>query len=170
MCSWPTTDPHTRRGADHYRVFTPYRRAWDAARRRPVLTPPKAIRLPAGTRPGPLPRLAELTSGASSPGLAAGGERAGRERMTTWPREATADYEGAQDDLAADRTSRLSTYLKFGCVPPLELAMAVPAGFRHQLTRRDFHHQVAAAFPALLGRREDGGTGTWTLSPPGATA
>ncbi|GAA2454129.1 deoxyribodipyrimidine photo-lyase [Actinomadura vinacea] len=137
---------------DHYRVFTPFWRAWTAARHRPVAGTPGTIRMPPGVDPGPLPRLAELTSGAPSPDLATGGEPAGRRRMAAWLDEAAADYDRARDDLAADRTSRLSPYLKFGCVSPLELANATPEGFRRQLAWRDFHHQVAAAFPDLPRR------------------
>nr|WP_243716225.1 deoxyribodipyrimidine photo-lyase [Actinomadura darangshiensis] len=143
----------TPAGGDHYRVFTPYWRVWNAARWRPIAKAPKAIRLPSGVTPESLPELADLTPGPSSPDPAPGGERSGRRRMARWLREAAADYDQAHDDLAADRTSRLSPYLKFGCVSPLELAKAGPDGFRRQLAWRDFHHQVAAAFPALA--RED---------------
>ncbi|MFC4056129.1 cryptochrome/photolyase family protein [Actinomadura syzygii] len=136
-------------GGDHYRVFTPYWRAWEAARWRPVADPPRDVRLPPGVRPGPLPRRADLTSGAPSPDVAPGGERAGRERMAAWLRADAADYERVRDDLAADRTSRLGPYLKFGCVSPRELAEASPDAVRRQLAWRDFHHQVAAAFPGL---------------------
>jgi deoxyribodipyrimidine photo-lyase len=134
---------------DHYRVFTPYWRAWDAARWRPIAGSPKAVHLPAGLDPHPLPRLADLTSGSPSARLAPGGERAGRARATTWLHEDAGAYEHVHDDLAADRTSRLSPYIKFGCVSPRELARDGPDAFRRQLAWRDFHHQVAAAFPAL---------------------
>jgi deoxyribodipyrimidine photo-lyase len=90
-----------------------------------------------------------LASRASSPGRAPGGETAGRARLAAWLDEDAAAYERVRDDLAADRTSRLGPYLKFGCVSPLEVAEAGPDGFRRQLAWRDFHHQVAAAFPAL---------------------
>ncbi len=59
------------------------------------------------------------------------------------------DYDEGHDDLAGDRTSRLSPYLHFGCVSPVELvhrADAVPA-FVRQVAWRDFHHQVLAARP-----------------------
>ena len=57
------------------------------------------------------------------------------------------------DDLAADATSRLSPYLHFGCVSPLEVAGARSherggEPFVRQLCWRDFHHQVTAAFGA----------------------
>lgn len=139
----------TPAGGDHYRVFTPYWRAWDAARWRPIAKAPRTVGLPPGVEPGTLPRLADLASGSPPPEPAPGGEREGRRRMDRWLSEAASDYDEVHDDLAADRTSRLSPYLKFGCVSPLELAKAGPDGFRRQLAWRDFHHQVAAAFPAL---------------------
>ncbi|MFC5745255.1 cryptochrome/photolyase family protein [Actinomadura rugatobispora] len=142
----------TPAGGDHYRVFTPYWRAWSAARHRPVADTPRKLRPAPGVRPGALPRLASLTSGTPSPDLAEGGERAGRARMEAWLAQDAADYDDVHDDLAADRTSRLSPYLRFGCVSPLELANAVPEGPRRQLAWRDFHHQVAAAFPDLPRR------------------
>ncbi|WP_067460871.1 cryptochrome/photolyase family protein [Actinomadura macra] len=139
----------TPAGGDHYRVFTPYWRAWDEARWRPAVDAPTAVRLPSRVRVGALPQLADLTSGSLSPDLAPGGERAGRYHMAAWLRDDAARYEQTRDDLAADRTSRLSAYLKFGCVSPRELAEAAPDPVRRQLAWRDFHHQVAAAFPGL---------------------
>jgi deoxyribodipyrimidine photo-lyase len=134
---------------DHYRVFTPYWRVWKATRPRLAADVPVAVRLPSGVDPGPLPRPADLVPGSPSPDRDRGGEQAGRDRMTAWLRSSADDYEQIHDDLAADRTSRLSAYLKFGCLSPLEVAKAGPEAFRRQLAWRDFHHQVAAAFPAL---------------------
>jgi deoxyribodipyrimidine photolyase len=137
---------------DHYKVFTPYWRAWEEARWRPAVDAPKEIRLPSGAEPGALPRLDDLVPGTPSPDLAPGGESRGRERMRAWLREDAAEYDRVRDDLAADRTSRLSPYLKFGCVSPRELAGSAPDAFRRQLAWRDFHHQVAAAFTDLPRR------------------
>ena len=143
-------------GGDHYRVFTPYWRAWSAARWRPVAPTPAKVRLPPGPEPGlepgGLPPLDALTSATPSPDAARGGEQAGLERMAVWLDGDAAFYDAAHDDLAADRTSRLSPYLRFGCVSPLEMAKAAPEGPRRQLAWRDFYHQVAAAFPDLPRR------------------
>ncbi|XRQ09609.1 cryptochrome/photolyase family protein, partial [Actinomadura welshii] len=143
----------TPASGDHYRVFTPYWRAWEAARWRPLADVPGEVRLPSGVETGRLPRPPELVRGTPSPDAAPGGEREGRRRTATWLREDAGAYDDIHDDLAADRTSRLSPYIKFGCVSPRELAGAGPDAFRRQLAWRDFHHQVAAAFPAL--RRQD---------------
>ena len=75
-----------------------------------------------------------------------------------------ADYDASHDDLAGDATSRLSPYLHFGCVSPREVLERtrehdLDRSFARQLCWRDFHHQVAAAFPdcraATTGRAVD---------------
>ncbi len=68
-------------------------------------------------------------------------------------------YADQHDDLAGDRTSRLSPYLHFGCVSPLELVTKAGSrdegaeAFVRQLAWRDFHHQVLAARPDAAHRR-----------------
>jgi deoxyribodipyrimidine photo-lyase len=137
-------------GGDHYRVFTPYWHAWRATAWRQSCLVPPAISVPPGVTSGDLPALAA----AGSPSLAAGGERAGRKVVRAWLDGPLAGYGEGRDDLAADETSRLSAYLRFGCVSPLELVRAVlprPGGeeFGRQLAWRDFFHQVTAAFPDI---------------------
>jgi Deoxyribodipyrimidine photolyase len=137
-------------GGDHYRVFTPYWRAWAAEPRRRILPPPAVVRLPDGLDPGPLPYV-----GAAPYGPLRGGETEGRRRMTLWLRHCLEGYAEAKDDLAGETTSRLSPYLHFGCLSPLELAAlgAASEDFVRRLCWRDFHHQVTRAFPAI--RRRD---------------
>jgi deoxyribodipyrimidine photo-lyase len=134
-------------GGDHYRVFTPYWRAWLAAAWRQSCQAPSEISLPEGIEPGDLP----ATVHGCSPQLAPGGERAGLDRVRSWLDGPLAGYDAARDSLAADATSRLSAYLRFGCLSPLELArsaLARPDGAEYcrQLAWRDFFHQVTAAF------------------------
>jgi deoxyribodipyrimidine photo-lyase len=136
-------------GGGHYRVFTPYWRAWRAATwREPCPVPPR-LEMPPVTSPGRLPARP-----AASPGLAEGGERAGRRRFVAWRQRLLAGYQDDHDDLAGDQTSRLSAYLRFGCVSPLEVAIGAldrPGGeaFCRQLAWRDFFYQVTAAFPDM---------------------
>jgi deoxyribodipyrimidine photo-lyase len=114
------------------------------------------VRLPAGVGVGRLPGPGD---GQTSAGLPDGGESAARRRMDRWLGAGLAAYADRHDDLPGDATSRLSADLHFGCLSPLELAVrAGKAGgeggdaYVRQLCWRDFHAQVAAAFPDLPDR------------------
>ncbi|MEV0757009.1 deoxyribodipyrimidine photo-lyase [Streptosporangium sp. NPDC050280] len=146
-------------GGDHYRVFTPYWRAWARQPRREVLKAPGVVRVPEGVWAGRLPE-----PGRESHELFGGGETVGRRRMRQWLKHCVDDYADGHDDMAGNRTSRLSPYLRFGCVSPLELeALAREAGgtgkgggggegteeFVRQLCWRDFFYQVTRAFPRI---------------------
>jgi deoxyribodipyrimidine photo-lyase len=136
----------------HYSVFTPFYRAWSRAPRRPVEPAPRRLSMPAGVSRGRLPGLSSLVGGSPSPELPPGGETAGRRRLSAWLRSCAAGYGAGHDDPAADATSRLSPYLHFGCISPLEVALragevAGAAPFVRQLAWRDFFHQLLAARP-----------------------
>ena len=144
-------------GADHYRVFTPYWRRWRTFPRRAVEGPPRSVRTPAGISVGRVPSVNDLSTKPLSPQRALGGETAGRRAADRWLEEGLPSYADGHNDLAGDRTSRLSPYLHFGCLSANELvarAMDERGGesFVRQLCWRDFHHQVLAAFPALAER------------------
>ena len=137
-------------GGDHYRVFTPYWHAWRAAEWRRPYPAPRAVSVPAGIEPGDPPARQHR----SAAGLAPGGERAGTAQIRGWLGDPITGYGRTRDELAAGKTSRLSAYLRFGCVSPLALARAAlvwPGGeeFCRQLAWRDFFHQVTAAFPDI---------------------
>ncbi|MFD8154023.1 cryptochrome/photolyase family protein [Streptomyces sp. NPDC059720] len=142
----------TPNGSDHFAVFTAYYRRWSRERMREPLPAPDAVRVPAaatGEEPPSRARPADV-----SPGLAAGGETAGRERFADWARTDLAGYADSHDDLAGDATSRLSPYLHFGALSPAELVHrartrggAGSEAFVRQLCWRDFHHQLLAVRP-----------------------
>ncbi|MBT2382486.1 deoxyribodipyrimidine photo-lyase [Streptomyces sp. ISL-11] len=147
-----------RSGKDHFAVFTPYFRRWSAEVPRPVAAAPRAVPLPE-VRSEPLPTAESLAPGRPSPALPRGGESEGRRRFEAWRRSRLARYAELHDDLPADATSRLSPYLHFGCLSPVELvARARRAGgagaeaFVRQLAWRDFHHQLLAARPGAARR------------------
>jgi deoxyribodipyrimidine photo-lyase len=135
-------------GSDSYRVFSPYHRAWQAASWRAEVAAPRTVTLPDGISAGALP---DLPAG-ESPDAAAGGETIGRSRLTRWLRHID-PYPELHDDMAADGTSRLSPYLRFGCLSPLAVANAALAhqaeAFVRQLCWRDFYYQVVLAFPRI---------------------
>jgi deoxyribodipyrimidine photo-lyase len=141
-------------GRDHYRVFTPYFRAWERAPRRPSSPATGEVRLPHGRDPGPLPSLRELGVSTTSPGRLLGGESAGRGQLELFLRGPLGRYGASRDTLADGGSSRLSAYLRFGCLSPLEVAQRTArAGgdaFVRQLCWRDFYLQLLAANPRLL--------------------
>ncbi|MFE9243248.1 cryptochrome/photolyase family protein [Nocardiopsis sp. NPDC006938] len=143
-------------GGDHYKVFTPYWRAWEGTRWREPLPAPDSLDLPPGLEPGALPDLAHDGEGTGNlaPDRAAGGWTRARDRLRAWLDDGLADYGDRHDDLPGAATSGLSADLRFGCLSPLEVAVAArdrPGGseFVRQLAWRDFHHQVTAAFPRI---------------------
>ncbi|MFI9819557.1 cryptochrome/photolyase family protein [Streptomyces sp. NPDC052013] len=142
----------TPAGGDHYAVFTPYFRRWSRERLRETCAAPRTVRVPGAVRGEPLPRRDGLSG--LSPGLPAGGETEGRARFSRWAGSGLSGYEERHDDLAGDATSRLSPYLHFGALSPVELVRRARArggagaeAFVRQLCWRDFHHQVLASRP-----------------------
>jgi deoxyribodipyrimidine photo-lyase len=137
-------------GGDHYRVFTPYWRVWRSLGPVAPAPAPRRIAVPEGLPGMRLPSLRSLSRGPVSPQLMRGGEREARRRLAAWLRGPISGYPDDHDDLAADRTSRLSPYLHFGCISArtvLERATGHPGSedFARQLCWRDFHKQVLAA-------------------------
>ncbi|HEX6336381.1 MAG TPA: deoxyribodipyrimidine photo-lyase [Jiangellaceae bacterium] len=138
-------------GGDHYRVFTPYYRAWHRVQWRQLEPVPPVAPVPSGLRVGELPEPDDLVRGERSPGLPTGGESAGRRLLDDVVGRVAAS-EPDYDDMAGDETSRLSPYLHLGCVSPLAAAQRLSGrapGLVRQLAWRDFLHQVTAAFPAI---------------------
>jgi deoxyribodipyrimidine photo-lyase len=140
-------------GKDYMAVFTPYHRRWEKRPRRDLAPTPRVVRMPR-LRMGSIPSLSSVCSGTPSPHLAVGGETVARHRMSTWLGTQVDAYQNGHDAVADDATSRLSPYLHFGCLSPLEIARragdmhsASAAAFIRQLAWRDFHHQVLAARP-----------------------
>ncbi|MFB9451023.1 deoxyribodipyrimidine photo-lyase [Dactylosporangium vinaceum] len=132
-------------GGSHYKVFTPYYRSWEAFTFRDVVGAPKKVSLPA-----------DAPKSWFSTAIGDAGETAARKRLSSWLADIAA-YGDIHDDLAADRTSRLSPYLHFGCLSPREVVDRAQGQegaepFIRQLCWRDFYHQVLAAFPALKSK------------------
>ncbi|MFH9571029.1 cryptochrome/photolyase family protein [Streptomyces sp. NPDC017230] len=142
----------TPASSDHFAVFTPYFRRWCERPVRSVLPAPRRIRVPDGVGSQPPPCRTDLPG--LSPGLPPGGESEARKRLTAWLRGPVTGYEDHHDDLAGDATSRLSPYLHFGALSPVETVHRARRGggpgaeaFVRQLAWRDFHHQVLSARP-----------------------
>jgi deoxyribodipyrimidine photo-lyase len=144
-------------GGDHFKVFSPFHRAWEEVPSRPLAPTPRRLAVPPRLAVGGLPALDSLLRCELSPERAPGGESEGRKAMRAFLRDGLGGYADHHDDLSGDKTSRLSPYLRFGCISPLELlgeARSQRGGdaYARQLCWRDFHHQVLAAYPALPRR------------------
>ena len=132
-----------------YRVFTPFERAW---RRHGWDRPLPAPRKPrwAAVGGGDIPDAPEVT-------ILRPGERAALRRMHRLE-EVLRGYRD-QRDVPADRngTSRLSAYLKYGCIHPRQVLAALGRGadadrFRTELAWRDFYAHVLAEWPETARR------------------
>ncbi|MEV5688377.1 MULTISPECIES: cryptochrome/photolyase family protein [unclassified Streptomyces] len=141
--------PHQK---DHFAVFTPYLRRWRETAVRKPLGAPRSVPVPEHIASLDLPERRAVTG--VSPGLAKGGEREARGRVTSWLRGSLDAYADRNSDLAADATSRLSPHLHFGTLSATELVHRADRptnpgadAFVRQLAWRDFHHQVLAARP-----------------------
>jgi deoxyribodipyrimidine photo-lyase len=138
-----------------YRVFSPYFRAWGARPRRSILPVPPRLTVPPDLEPGPRPEPASVSADAlDGP---PGGERAGRRRLHAFLGRELPGYAGGREDLAADTTSRLSPYLRFGCLSASEVATRAASiqgsdAFVRQLAWRDFFMQLLADDPSLAWR------------------
>ena len=104
-------------GGGHYRVFTPYWRAWRAASWRKHCPVPRVVQLPAIGDTGRIPEGA-----GASPALAPGGETAGRQRFVAWRESQLAGYGENRDDLDHD--------LQAQRLPPVRLRVAARGGDR----------------------------------------
>jgi deoxyribodipyrimidine photo-lyase len=135
-------------GGECYKVFSPYFRSWSQATWRTEASTPRRLTLPSGIAAGRLPAIPD----GESPHAAEGGETLARRRLADWLRSIQG-YDDGHDDLPGDRTSRLSPYLRWGCLSPMAVAEAARArdadAFVRQLCWRDFYYQVARVFPKL---------------------
>jgi len=134
-------------------VFSPYHRAWLDTPRRDLLGPPRKLPpLPSGLAKGRIPSLGGLGLSQEVADPAPGGEPAARRRMRAFLDGPVGDYADDHDALGRDNTSRLSPYLRFGCVSARELEDLLPSGegpdaFRRQLCWRDFYAQLLLHHP-----------------------
>lgn len=158
-------------GGDHYKVFTPYWRAWTKSDWPSRFSVPRRVRLPDNVV-GDNPATVIGPVADTSPSVVPGGESAGLDRWHDWL-DRDVDYSAIHDDLAADDTTRLSPYLHFGCVSPLAVAAdeRAPESLVRQLCWRDFYHQILAAFPQLdVDNFRSGAADDWVDDQPGLDA
>jgi deoxyribodipyrimidine photo-lyase len=139
---------------DPYTVFSPFHRKWLEAPRRDVVAGAGSLGSPppADIPKGRLPTLSELGLEQEVAEPLPGGETAGRERLLRSLRSSIRQYADNHDALGADKPSRLSAYLHFGCMSAREIEERLPSGtgadaFRRQLCWRDFYPHLLLHHP-----------------------
>ncbi|MEV6604402.1 deoxyribodipyrimidine photo-lyase [Kutzneria sp. NPDC051319] len=126
-----------KQDGDPYRVFTPFRRAWlDHGWRKPAKSgvDSAAWMTLEGSKKIPVAK-SELPAG----------EAAALEAWEDFRDGALADYDTGRDRPDREGTSRLSTYLRWGCVHPRTLLADLKPGnetFRSELAWREFYADV----------------------------
>ncbi|VFA89986.1 Deoxyribodipyrimidine photo-lyase [Gordonia paraffinivorans] len=144
----------TKDDGEPYKVFTPFFRRWrDHGWRRPAESsvPSSAVVDPADIANSG--RIAVPTAPVKLSFPA--GEDAARQRWAEFVDADLADYDEIRDDPAADATSRMSAYLKYGNIHPRTLAVDLGKGkgaqaYLRELAFRDFYADVLWHWPHSL--------------------
>jgi len=132
-----------------FQVFTPFSKAWRSATRGPVLgVPPLALLSDGGLASDLWPDIP-----AGPPGMPAPGESAAHARLELFLSGAVNNYDRHRDRPDLDGCSRLSPYLRFGCLHPrqvlerLDLSRPDHRRFETELCWREFYAHVLADRP-----------------------
>lgn len=139
----------TPASGEEYKMFSPYYQKWKEATWRDLLPVPK--NLSSSERDQRSLEISHNFRPEENHIRMKGGERAGQANMKSWMGEDLKNYAFLRNDLASDRTSRLSPYLHFGCLSPLEVAVLsrdhTDDSFVRQVCWRDFYLQVLSSHP-----------------------
>lgn len=149
-----SVDKITTKAGTSHKVFTPFWKAWQQVGRRNMATIPEKVQLPSDVEIGQLPNLKDLVDDKDlSPSAQKGGETKAQERLDAFFRNDIHTYHDMNNDMAADTTSRLSPYLHFGCISPLEIESRLPSSegaqaWHRQLAWREFYHYILLKNPS----------------------
>jgi deoxyribodipyrimidine photo-lyase len=136
-----------------FKVFTPYYRAWRAHGADAPLPVPDDPAWARGVGTDALPSTPDLGGGS----VLAPGEDAAKDRLAAFVGTDAARYGERRDLPATAGTSRLSVYLKYGCLHPRQVLARLGRGpgpdtFRSELAWRDFYAGVLAERPESARR------------------
>ena len=154
------------KGGDNFKVFTPFSRAWRAHGWDAPVRRPRSITWATDIPSDPLPDPPRTDAELPAPG-----ERAAHRRLDAFLDGPVHDYADERDRPDLDSTSRLSPYLKWGCLHPRQILSRLGRGkgeqvFATELCWREFyadvlHHRpdtARRAFnPAMRKMRVDSG-------------
>ncbi len=144
-----------------YQVFTPFSRAWREHGWDDPVQAPRGIEWVRADSDQRVAGMLDEALDEAPEGMPTAGEDAAHRRWKAFLERDLTDYDDARNDPGADRTSRLSPYLKLGVVHPRQLLHEI-AGSRGQgahtweteIAWRDFyadvlHHHHASAWEDL---------------------
>ena len=142
-----------------YTVYSPFYKAWLEVERREMEDAPDSILTPDGIDGGALPSIADLgLNGQAAETSFDPGETAGREAARAYLNDGLSDY-GKNRNNPAGGSSRLSPYMRWGCVSALELEIKLglregkgPRVYRKELAWREFYASVLANYPSVTGQ------------------
>ncbi len=152
-----------------FKVFTPFYRAWLAhGWRSPAATITGQVAWHPGLATEVVPEDPELPSGLALPEA---GEAAALRAWQAYRTGDLADYPVLRDRPDLDRTSHMSTYLKWGSIHPRTmLADLGPADetYRREIAWREFYGSVLHAWPATAREYFQPQLAAMTYAPPDA--
>jgi len=143
-----------------YTVFSPFNRNWQEEPRRPAEERPAKLVLAGDPDRGEMPDLSELGFEDAGTGVPVDeafepGEAAAREATKRFLNDGLAAYDQTRN-LPTGGSSRLSPWIRWGCLSPLELETKLglrrgngPRVFRSELAWREFYAGVLANYPEV---------------------
>jgi deoxyribodipyrimidine photo-lyase len=138
----------TKDDGDPYQVFSPFYRAWVRhGWRAPAATISGRVRWHADAESVDIPADPDLPDGLTLPDA---GEAAGLRAWNAYRRTHLASYADDRDRPDLNRTSRMSVYLKYGCIHPRTLLAGTgkqDETFRQELAWREFYASVLYHWP-----------------------
>jgi deoxyribodipyrimidine photo-lyase len=137
---------------DPYKVFTPFSKAWKQMGRPDPARRPSDPAWATGVASDELPTVEP-----SARDLPEAGEEAAREALERFLRSHVEHYADRRNDPGVEGTSRLSPYLKWGCIHPRQILSRLgdtrgEEVFRSELAWREFYADVLFHHPASAHR------------------
>jgi deoxyribodipyrimidine photo-lyase len=144
-----------------YKVFTPYSKAWRAHGWDDPVRAPGKIDWVSAEGDKRVEKMLDKALRNAPDGMPEPGEDAARQRFERFFERDLDEYDDQRDDPGADRTSRMSPYLKLGVIHPRQLLAHTagsrakgPRTFETELAWRDFyadvlHHNPRSAWEDL---------------------
>jgi len=139
-----------------YTVYSPFYKAWLEVERRELEDPPESIETPEGIESGEMPTVEQLgLEGEAAETSFEPGEAAARQEARAYLNDGLSEYAATRNQPTGG-SSRLSPYMRWGCVSPLELELKFglregkgPRVYRKELAWREFYASVLKNFPEV---------------------